>query len=108
MEIYDTTFAEIVPRGASSEIQKAANKVVDWSKKQKKKHSFDPVSINGKDLSMVENAKILGITISNNLKWNYHVEQAIKKANRRLYFLVQLRRAGVGAKSLIKFYCTVI
>ena len=30
----DTTFAEIVPRGASTEIQKAANKVVDWSKDQ--------------------------------------------------------------------------
>ena len=57
---------------------------------------------------MVKNAKILGVTISNDLKWNVHVEQAIKKANERLYFLVQLRRAGVGAESLIKFYCTVM
>ena len=121
----DTTFEEIVPRGASSEIQKAADKVVDWSKDQrmhlnedkckeirigfkKNKHGFDPVLINGKDLSVDENAKILGVTISNDLKWNSQVEQAIKKANKRLYFLVQLRRAGVGAESLIKFYCTVI
>ena len=121
----DTTVAEIVPRGASSEIQKAADKIVDWSKDQrmhlnedkckeirihfkKNKHSLDPVSIDGKDLSVVENAKILGVNISNDLKWNDHVEQAIKKANKRLYLLVQLRRAGVGAKSLIKFYCTVI
>ena len=121
----DTTVVEIVPRGASSEIQKAADKVVDWSKDQrmllnedkckeirmdfeKNKHSLDPVSINGKDLSVVKNAKILGVTIPNDLKWNDHVEQAIKKANKRLYFLVQLRRAGVGAKSLIKFYFTVI
>ena len=59
--------------------------------------------INGKDLSMVENAKILGVTISNDLKGNDHVEQAIKEANSRLYFLVQLRRAGVGAESRIKF-----
>ena len=73
------------PRGASSEIQKAADKVVDWSKDQcmhlnedkckeirivfeKNKHSFDPVLINGKDLSVVKNAKILGVTISNDLK----------------------------------------
>ena len=121
----DTTVAEIVPRGASSEIQKAADKVVDWSKDQrmhlnedkckeiridfkKNKHSFDPGLINGKDLSVIENVKILGVTICNDLKWNDHVEQAIKKANKRLYFLVQLRRAGVGAESLIKFYCTVI
>ena len=57
---------------------------------------------------MVETQKILGITISNDLKWNDHIEQAIKKANKRLYFLVQLRRAGVGAESLIKFYSAVI
>ena len=96
---------EIVPCGISSEIQKAADKVVDWSKDQRmhlnedkckeiridfkrNKHSFDPVVINGKDLSVVENAKILGVTISNDLKWNDHVEQAIKKANSRLYFLM--------------------
>ena len=75
---------------------------------KKDKHSFYPVVINGKDLSVVKNAKILGVTISNDLKWNDPVEQAIKKANSRLYFLVQLRRAGVGAGSLIKLYCTVI
>ena len=69
---------------------------------------YDPVLINGKDLSVVENAKILGVTISNDLKWNDHVEEAIKKANKRLYFLVQLRRADFGAESLSKFYCMVI
>lgn len=94
----DTTFAEIVPRGAFSEIQEAADKVVDWSKDERmplnedkckeiiidfkeNKHSFDPIVINNKDLSVVENAKILGVTISNDLKWNDHVEQAIEKAN---------------------------
>ena len=94
----DTTFAGIVPRGAFSEIQKAADKVVDWSKDQRmplnednckeiiidfkeNKYSFDPSVINNKDLSVVENAKILGVTISNDLTWNDHVEQAMKKAN---------------------------
>lgn len=94
----DTTFAGIVPRGAFSEIQKAADKVVDWSKDQRmplnednckeiiidfkeNKYSFDPSVINNKDLSVVEDAKILGVTISNDLKWNDHVEQAIEKAN---------------------------
>ena len=71
-------------------------------------NSYHEAVINGKDLSEVENAKILGVTISNDLKWNDHLEQAIEKANSGLYFLVQLRRAGVGAGSLIKFYCTVI
>ena len=52
---------------------------------KKDKHSFDPVVINGKDLSVLENAKILSVTIFNDLKWNDHEEQAIKKANSRLY-----------------------
>ena len=32
----------------------------------------------------------------------------IKKANKRLYFLVLLKRAGVNPRDIINFYCTVI
>ena len=40
------------------------------------------------------------------LKWNNHVEQSIKKANKLLYFIVLLRRARVPVID-IKF-CTKI
>ena len=40
--------------------------------------------------------------------WNIHVDELIKKANKRLYFLVQLRRAGVNPKEIARFYSTVI
>ena len=75
---------------------------------KKNKHAFSPAVVNGKELAVVNSAKILGITLSNDLKWNFHVNETIKKANKRLYFLVLLRRAGVSCNDIINFYCTVI
>ena len=45
---------------------------------------------------------------NNNLKWNDHVSESIKKANKRLYFLVMLKRAGVPLKDIVAFYTTAI
>ena len=56
----------------------------------------------------VDNAKILGVTLSNDLKWNTHIYECIKKANTRLYFLVQLKRARVPIEDIVNFYCTTI
>ena len=57
---------------------------------KKKKQSFDPVVVGGKELSKKQRAKILGVTISKDLKWNGHVYESIRKANKRLHFLVLL------------------
>ena len=61
-----------------------------------------------KVLETVDSAKILGLTLSNNLKWNNHVSESIKKANKRLYFVTLLKRARVPFKDIIKFYCSTI
>ena len=37
--------------------------------------AFDPVTINEKAIDIVSNAKIRGLNISNNLKWNFHVNE---------------------------------
>jgi hypothetical protein len=42
-------------------------------------------------MEKVSKAKLLGVTINNKLSWNDHIEEVIKKAARRLYFLVQLK-----------------
>ena len=70
--------------------------------------TFDPVIVNDTPLEVVPCAKILGLTVSNNLKWNDHIYQTIVKARKRLYFLSQLKRAKVGTKELIVFYSTCI
>ena len=50
--------------------------VIDF---KKCKHSFEPLFVSDKNLTVVQNAKILGLTISNNLTWNTHIGEIIKK-----------------------------
>ena len=69
---------------------------------------FDPITVNGKSVEVVDSAKILGLSISSNLKWNNHIDQIISKARKRLYSLSQLKRANVGMKELVLFFTTCI
>ena len=48
------------------------------------------------------------MTITNNLKWNNHVDNIVSKASKRLYLIKQLKRADVDTKSLVQFYCSCI
>ena len=53
--------------------------------------------------------KLLGVYISNDLRWNYHIEFILKKASRRLFSLRVLRKAGVPSKLIrLKDYLTTI
>ena len=50
--------------------------------------------------------KVLGVIIQDNLKWNQHADATVKKAAKRLYFLMQLKHTHVPAKDLSLFlYC---
>ena len=75
---------------------------------QGKPTSFDPIVINGKDIDVVPKAKVLGLTLSSNLKWNNHVDEIVKKSRKRLYCLSQLKRSGLKPPELIQFYRTCI
>ena len=63
---------------------------------------------NGNAFEIGKSAKILGVTVRNDLKWNDHVDNITAKASRRIYLLKQLKRAGIDRKSLIQFYCACI
>ena len=52
--------------------------------------------------------KLLGVSITQDLKRNTHVENIVQKAGKRIYLLKQLKRADVDPKSLIRFYCSCI
>ena len=47
---------------------------------------------------------LLGVIISDDLKWNAHVEYVIAKAAKRLYALRLLKRAGVMPEDMLKVY----
>jgi len=51
---------------------------------------------------------VLGIYVSNDLSWNSHVTYMDKRANSRLHFLRQLKRAAVSCRDMSRFYIAVI
>jgi len=69
---------------------------------------FQLILENGQELEVVQSAKLLGVTVTRNLSWNEHINDIVKKASKRLYFLVQLKRAKLPCKDLVLFYITCI
>ena len=80
----------------------------DHARGAKNKPQLAPIVVNNQELECVESAKLLGVTISNNLTWNMHIDQIIKKASKRMHFLIQLKRANVARHELILFYTSCI
>ena len=69
---------------------------------------LSPLFINGHELEVVQNDKLLGVTITNNLSWNLHINETVKKASKRLYFVRQLKRARVPTSAdLVRFYTCI-
>ena len=46
-----------------------------------------PIVIGSNTIERVMTYKLLGVYVSNDLKWNHHVEVIVQKENRRLYSL---------------------
>ena len=111
---------------SESNAQQIANRVFEWSSDNRMKLNADkckelrilfaktrtspipPVIVNGNELEVVQHAKLLGVTISSDLSWNQHISDVVKKASKRLYFLVQLKRARVSPNDLVLFYVSCI
>ena len=74
----------------------------------KSQQEFEPILINGDALEVVDSVKLLGLNISSDLTWNIHINEILKKASERLYFLVQLKRAKVTRTDLGLFYSSCI
>ena len=67
------------------------------------------MSIEGVKFEMVSSAKVLGVTISSDLKWSAHIDSIRTKAAKRLYLLRQRTRAGIAYNDrLVRFHCSVI
>ena len=59
-------------------------------------------------IERVSTFKLLGIHLDTNLSWSAHINIITSKASKRLYFLKQLKTAGVLYKQLLHFYTAVI
>ena len=100
----DTTVSEVVPASKLSTLQQAADYIHDWSQEnhlqlnptkckeirtcfKRTPPSFPGVSIEGVEFETVSSAKVLGVTISSDLKWSAHIDSITTKAAKRLYLL---------------------
>ena len=62
----------------------------------------------GSSIEIVSQSKILGVIISDDLKWNQHVEYITGNASQRLHILVLCRRAGIPSNEMLLMYTTKI
>ncbi len=67
-----------------------------------------PLTIMNITVTAVESFRFLGTTISQDLKWDNHIESIVKKTQQRLYFLRQLRKLNLPHELLIQFYSAII
>ncbi|KAK3539408.1 hypothetical protein QTP70_006465 [Hemibagrus guttatus] len=70
--------------------------------------ALPPLTIMNSTVPTVESFRFLGTTISQDLKWDTHIDATIKKAQQRLYFLRQLRKFNLPQELLTHFYSAVI
>ena len=121
----DTTLEGLISNDDERAYRDAVKNLVTWCEendlelnvKKTKEIIFDfrknkatpaPLSINGEVVEIVDDFKFLGTTISNNLKWETNARLAAKKANKRLFFLRQLKKFKVNDRILVLFYRATI
>ena len=63
-----------------------------------------PLRVGNQGVGRVSSYKLLGVIISDDLKWNCHVNYIISKAVKRLYARRLLKRAGVQAQDILRVY----
>ena len=59
------------------------------------------IKIDWRDIAQVCHAKLLGVTISQDLAWTKQVKKIVKKAGERVYMLYQLKHAGITQNDLV-------
>ena len=74
-------------------------------------HNFaeiPPLFINGTKIERVASHRLLGVQIFDDLSWNTHFVNVIKKATKRLFAISALRNSGLPSADHTRVYCTII
>ena len=74
-----------------------------------RKHQFtSDLKLKGESLNIVNEAKLLGLIITNDLKWNRNTEKIVKDANLKMRMLHIASRFIKNKQDLIQIYKTSI
>ena len=113
------------PSWVNSSLQTAADEVAQWTTTNNMALNYDktkemriclkketsyipPITINDIQIEQVHSTRLLGVTISQDLKWQLHSDDIITKASQRLYFFILLKRPGIEPHHLVNIYTTII
>ena len=66
------------------------------------------ICINGRHIKRVVSFKLLGVVISLDVTWEAHVSYILSKTSRRIYCILNLRKADVPTHDIVYIYCSVI
>ncbi len=80
----------------------------DDSGLQEKPPALPPLTITNSTVTAVESFRFLGTTISQDLKWDNHIDSIMKKSQQRLFFLRQLKKFNLPLAHMTQFYSAVI
>ena len=122
----DTTLFEISKEASDSSLQSATTSAITWSddndmkinaSKTKemlicfaRKHTpqVPQLVVNSTIVERVHTCTLLGIELCDTLTWHGHIDKIVKKANTRLFYLRQLKRAKLAASDIISAYLTIM
>ena len=76
--------------------------IIYFSLDENVRNSIPSIVINGNLVETVEYAKLLGVTLSNDITRNRHVECIVKRLPKEciIFMLCQLKRAGISQLDL--------
>ena len=86
-------------------IAKTKELVIDFGKT---KRVLSPITISGQAIERVPSTKLLGVILSEDLKWTAHVDNLISRVNKRIFVVWHLKRSGVSATDLVDIYTSTI
>ena len=67
---------------------------ISFAQDDNSRSTIPNIKIYWRDIAQICHVKLLGVTISQVLTWNKHVDNLVKKAGKRMYMLYMLKRAG--------------
>jgi len=73
-----------------------------------RKQTISPVMISEETIEQVTSFKLLGVTVTDSLRWGNHIAAVTAKASKHLWFLKKLKRAGIAQPDLVYYYEAVI
>ena len=122
----DLTIMEVIPRNSPSIMHHVISDVQEFASNNNMQlnpvkckemrlsflhynsYELQPIATGGTCIEEVTSFKLLGVYVSNDFSWATHCEYVVKKANKHLYAIRQLKKCSVPQGDLVSIYCSLV